>query len=491
MTTDTVRAPAEASRRPSRGLRQLVPWLLALAVATCTQDNVGPSRGGVGYFSFRPVYPLASGVSLSQFGIVADSVHVVLSRPVDELVLDTTVAFPADSTELHLALPVELASSPEVLDAVIEISAGGVVIFRDSVQVTVKDGAPGNTPPPVVTFDYVGPGSDIASLDILPGDTTITLGDTLFFSASAIDSSDASVPNFYVGWKTSDTSLAKINADGRLIAPLLRGNIRVIGLTPTGIADTTLVTFAPVPVIITADSGDLQSGLVNDSLGALLVARVKGADSLGISGVPVQFAAVTAGGSVRDTVTLITDANGRVRTRAFLGTLAGTYTYTATALGTGLPARSFTATATVSAASTIAIQVGNAQVDTVAQLLPLPLTVRVTDAFANPVPGVAVVFATVFGNGTIGDDTVLTDGAGLASIAYTLGISIGVDSVSATVVGTALSATFHVTGIADTPTQTQEFGGGNQSVAVNTAFPESLLVMVFDTHDNPVAGATV
>ena len=62
------------------------PWLLALAVATCTQDNVGPSRGGVGYFAFRPVYPMASGMSLSQFGIVADSVHIVLTRPVDELV---------------------------------------------------------------------------------------------------------------------------------------------------------------------------------------------------------------------------------------------------------------------------------------------------------------------------------------------------------------------------------------------------------------------
>ncbi|MEO6068303.1 MAG: hypothetical protein ABIQ41_10035 [Gemmatimonadales bacterium] len=51
--------------------------------------------------------------------------------------MDTTVCFPADSTILHLALPVVLEQSPETLLAVIEISAGGVVIFRDSMQAKV------------------------------------------------------------------------------------------------------------------------------------------------------------------------------------------------------------------------------------------------------------------------------------------------------------------------------------------------------------------
>src|SRR6478672_2512325 len=115
--------------RPFRYLRQALPWLLALAVATCTQDQGGPSGSGVGYFSFRPVYNLAGGASLSQFGIVADSVRIRLTRPVDQVVLDTAVFFPADSTSLHLALPVELQQSPETLLAVITISAGGTVIF--------------------------------------------------------------------------------------------------------------------------------------------------------------------------------------------------------------------------------------------------------------------------------------------------------------------------------------------------------------------------
>ncbi|HVX87367.1 MAG TPA: hypothetical protein VG940_00455, partial [Gemmatimonadales bacterium] len=490
MTTDTVRAPAESRRRSSRGLRQLVPWLLALAVATCTQDNLGPSHGGTGYFSFRPVYPMPGGASLSQFGIVADSVHVLLTRPVNEVVIDTTVPFPADSTQLRLALPVELATSPEVLTALIEISAGGVVIFRDSLDVTVKDGAPGNTPPPTVTFDYVGPGSNIATLSILPGDTTLTLGDTLFFTASAVDSSDAAVPNFYVGWKTSDTTVARINGAGRLIAPLLRGSVEVIGLTPTGIADTTTVTFAPVPVIITADSGGGQVGVVGDSLGALFVARVKGADSLGISGIPVRFQAVVGGGSVRDTV-VITDAQGRARTRGVLGTSAVTNNFSATALGTGLTPAVFIAGANSGAPAAIAIQSGNAQVDTIGKTLAQPLVVRVTDAFTNPVPGAVVVFSRTTGTGLLADDSVTTDATGLASVGYTLGGTAGVDSIHALLAGTSAFVDFSVTAISALPTQIIQGLGSGQSAVATTVFTDSLTVQILDVNDNPVGGVWV
>jgi hypothetical protein len=114
-----------SSVRPvlARVFRRALPWALALAVATCTDDTTGPSKGGVGYFSFRPVYAGITS-SLSQFGIVADSVHVLLTRPVDQVVLDTTVFFPPDSLELRMALPVELLQSPETLTAMIEIKAG-------------------------------------------------------------------------------------------------------------------------------------------------------------------------------------------------------------------------------------------------------------------------------------------------------------------------------------------------------------------------------
>jgi hypothetical protein len=483
------RALSPAPRAP-RFFRQALPWLLALSVATCTADQGGPTTTGVGYFSFKPVYQLAGGASLSQFGILADTVRVRITRPLDQLVLDTAVAFPADSTSLRLALPVILETSPEQLDAVITISAQGVVIFLDSVQVQVQDGPPGSTTPPTVVFEYVGPGTNIGTLDITPGDTTIVLGDTLVFTAAAFDSSAAPVATFYVAWKSTDTLLAKVNAGGRLIAPNLRGTVDVIATTPTGISDTTTVIFAPVPVIIRADSGGAQSGLVGDSLASLLVARVKGADSLGISGIGVRFTAVTAGGAVRDTVVL-TDANGRARTRVLLGTAAGAYTYTASVIGTGLTPATFLATATPTAAAAIAILSGNAQIDTIGKLLPLPLTVEIRDAFNNVVPGATVVFTRPFGLGILADDSVVTNGSGTASAGYTLAATIGTDTVRATIAGTSAFVNFTATAISATPAAILGDSGDLQSAAVLLGFADSLVVRVLDAGANPVPGVTV
>ncbi|HVX88312.1 MAG TPA: Ig-like domain-containing protein, partial [Gemmatimonadales bacterium] len=483
MASDTTTFPATSGR----AFRRILPWALALAVATCTNDQNGPSDGGTGYFSFRPVYGISN--SLSQFGIVADSIHIKLTRPVDQLVLDTTVFFPPDSTALRLALPVRLEQSPETLGAVVEIKSGPTILFVDSLDVQVLDGPPTPANIPTIVLDYVGPGKNVAAITILPGDTTMTMGDTLFFTSTAVDSSAQPVASFFTAWKTSDTTVARINAQGRLIAPNLRSSVQVIGYTPTGIADTTTVTFAPVPVIITADSGNAQAGQAGDSLGALFVARVKGADSLGISGIAVRFAAVTAGGAVRDTATLLTDANGRVRTRGVLGTTAGGYTYTATVVGTALT-RNFTATATAGAAAAIAIQNGNAQTDSAGRILPVDLTVRVTDAFDNPVAGAKVYWTRVFGNGTVSDDSTVTDILGITNIEYLLGAA-GTDSIRAALAGTSATVTFLATSINGAPATVAKTLGDLQADTVGRLLTDSLVVVVQSATSQPVAGTPV
>jgi hypothetical protein len=471
--------------RFARAARQCLPWVLALAVATCTDDSTGPSRGGVGYFSFRPVY---SGISssLSQFGIVADSVHIRLTRPVDEVVLDTTVFFPPDSASISLALPVALEVSPEVLSAMIEIKAGATVLFVDTVEVSVVDGPPGSTPPATATLEYIGPGNNIASITVFPADTTIFFGDTLFYTSTAVDSAALPVINYYVGWKTSDTN--KVNSQGRLIAPASRGTIQVIGYTPTGIEDTATVTFAPVPSQLLADSGAAQVGLVNDSLPSLFVARVMAADAQPVEGIGVRFTAVTAGGAVRDTL-LLSDANGRVRTRGVFGTATGAYTWTATIVGTAISAN-FTGTAGAGAPSIIAVQSGNAQVDSAGRTLPLPLTARVSDAFNNPVPGVKVYWTRKAGAGTVAADSSLTNASGLAATGYTLG-AVGIDSVEAKIAGTSAAVLFHATSINGAPATMAVVLGNAQSDTVGQPVTDSLAVTVASATAFPVAGTPV
>ena len=470
----------------ARALRQALPWVLALAVATCTDDQNGPSHGGRGYFAFRPVYGING--SLSQFGIVADSVHIRLTRPVNQVVLDTTVFFPADSSKLRLALPVALLQSPETLTAVIGISAGPILLFTDSLDVAVVDGPPSVANIPTVVLSYVGPGKNVAAITLLPGDTTIFLRDTLFFSATAVDSAAQPVAAFFVGWKTSDTTVAKINGAGRLIAPNLRGSVKVIGSTPTGIVDTTTVTFAPVPVIITADSGNAQAGVVADSLGADFVARVKASDSLGVPGITVRWTAVTAGGAVRDTL-LLTDANGRVRTRGVFGDTVRVYSYTATVVGHPLTT-TFTATAAAGAASAIALQSGSLQTDSAGRVLPAPFVARVTDAFGNVVSGAKVYWTRTAGTGTVANDSVLTNASGLASTTFTLG-AVGSDTVTALLAGTSATVTYAATAINGAPATATKVLGDTQTAVVDTRLTDSLAVVVKSATAYPVVGAPV
>ena len=75
---------------------------------------------------------------------------------------------------------------------------------------------------------------------------------------------------------------------------------------------------------------------------------------------------------------------------------------------------------------------GNNQTGSVGQSLASPLTVQVTDASGNPVPGIAVLFTVASGGGTLTASSVTTNGSGLASSVLTLGPSAGANSVTVT-----------------------------------------------------------
>src|SRR5205823_7003545 len=94
-----------------------------------------------------------------------------------------------------------------------------------------------------------------------------------------------------------------------------------------------------------------------------------------------------------------------------LGTTAGSNSLTATSAGlTGSPV-AFTATGTAGAATQMALNAGNNQVATVGTAVATPPSVIVRDQFANPVPGVAVTFATAGDNGTVDPATAVTTNA--------------------------------------------------------------------------------
>jgi len=97
-------------------------------------------------------------------------------------------------------------------------------------------------------------------------------------------------------------------------------------------------------------------------------------------------------------------------------------------------------------ASAIAPLSGDFQTAAISTTLAAPVTVRVTASDNVAVPGVAVTFATT--DGSVGAASVLTDVNGEASTAWTLGATIGTQSLTASVAGlTGSPVTFTATAV--------------------------------------------
>jgi hypothetical protein len=113
---------------------------------------------------------------------------------------------------------------------------------------------------PSVPLTYTGPGGNIAFINLSPLDSVLSAGDSLEFLASAIDSNQQPVPNFYASWSTSDSRVT-INALGLVRAPDLTKKVDVTAVTPNGsFAQTTLTIQGTFALGISPDSVEKLPG---------------------------------------------------------------------------------------------------------------------------------------------------------------------------------------------------------------------------------------
>jgi hypothetical protein len=120
-----------------------------------------------------------------------------------------------------------------------------------------------------------------------------------------------------------------------------------------------------------------------------------------------------------------------------------------------------------------------------------PVKVKVTDAFGNGVAGVSVAFAVEAGGGAVTPTTALTDASGVAETSFTLGTSVGVNSVSAMAASLASSVTFSTTSVAGPASAISKIGNDPGTVAAGTTFLDSVRAKVSDAYGNPKSGASV
>lgn len=212
-----------------------------------------------------------------------------------------------------------------------------------------------------------------------------------------------------------------------------------------------------------------------------------------IAGYAVVFDVQSGGGSVSPD-TVATDATGTAATQWTVGTTVGAMTdtlvATATTGGVGGSPRRFVASPVAAAADTVFLATAPPASAPVGS--PVTITAKLTDAFGNAVAGEAVAFAVTAGNGTVSNDTVVTDGSGQAAVTWTLGTAVGQNTLEVRKTGAKGSpVVVSITGgslAADTLRATT---GPSFTGEVGTTLVQSPTVVVLDAFGNPVAGDTV
>ena len=132
----------------------------------------------------------------------------------------------------------------------------------------------------------------------------------------------------------------------------------------------------------------------------------------------------------------------------------------------------------------LAVGDGNSQSAPVGTQLAVPIVARVTDARSVAVPGITVTFAVTTGGGSLGTPSGQTDGFGRFGSTWTLGSTMGPQTVTASSTGLT-SIPFNATGLAAPPDTVIKNTTDGQSVAAGTPITPAPAVRVLDQFGNP------
>ncbi|MEP6778418.1 MAG: leishmanolysin-related zinc metalloendopeptidase [Gemmatimonadaceae bacterium] len=190
---------------------------------------------------------------------------------------------------------------------------------------------------------------------------------------------------------------------------------------------------APGPVQALVVLGNAQTAVVNNAVTS--APSVRAVDSYGnaVPGITITFT-VTSGNGTLTGATQVSNADGIATAGSWtLGTLAGDQTIRANTTTNNISA-TLTARAIGGAAVSMAIVEGDAQKGSFGKRICVSPTIKVLDAFGNPVGQVPISFTPSAGSGSVAVSTVLTDATtGKASVgAWTLG-----SNTTQTLVGTS------------------------------------------------------
>jgi hypothetical protein len=335
---------------------------------------------------------------------------------------------PKAGTNTLTASGANLAGSPVTFTANGTVGAAAAIALNDGNNQTVAAGTPVGTLPSVLVTDaygnHVGAGVSV-TFAVTAGGGSAT-GTATTTGPTGI----ATVGTWMLGVAPGQNTL-QATADGLSGSPVIFSATGAVGAAAT----------------IALNGGDGQTADAGAQLA--ISPSVLVTDSVGNhvgAGVSVTFAVTAGGGSVA-TPNAVTNGSGIATAGKWtLGGTAGSNALQATSGSLSGSPVTFHATGTVGPATTMTLNAGDGQQAAAGMRVATDPSVLVTDAYGNPVPGVAVAFAVDPGGGSTTAASATTDTSGIATVGWYLG-DPGTNTLTATADGLAGSpVTFTATG---------------------------------------------
>jgi hypothetical protein len=354
----------------------------------------------------------------------------VIVHPLRGRLVDTTVLFAAGESEITLRLEV-FAVPGEQVGATIQLRAVNTVLFEGAGRVTVRRNGDAGAPPASIAMIPVAPGSAALAVIVTPATGLFPNASPVTFSARATGAGGTDIPGALFSWSVNNQAVASIDDAGRVTPSPTGGPLRVRATTISGVFGEAVVFILGPPASVVALSGSGQIGPAGTTLANALVVEVKDAFGNLLPGVPVVWS-VPSGSATLQGAQSTTDANGRASAQLSLGGVLGAVTARATVASL---TADFGATIVTGAPASLSLTAGGGQTAIVASVLSTPVAVRVNDQFNNPVAGQNVTFAIATGGGTATVLNGTTDAGGIARAQWTLGLVVGMQTLTATRAG--------------------------------------------------------
>lgn len=136
--------------------------------------------------------------------------------------------------------------------------------------------------------------------------------------------------------------------------------------------------------------------------------------------------------------------------------------------------------------ASLSVVSGNGQSAAFSSELPNPLTIKVQDANSRTVPGVTIHWEITSGGGSVEPASSLTDDLGLAQTRWTLGQTLGDQTLNVVVQG-VIPLQFKAVSRSGTPAIIEKVAGDNQIATVATQLPILPTIAFRDAAGNPCA----